>query len=136
MLKAKLIRYKRTSKETIGCLVINGQLFYTLEPTWRNNERNISCIPAGNYRVNFMARSGSGKYKPCFHIINVPNRSGILIHNGNTYKHTRGCLIVGMREGILANNLAVLNSRYAVRKLVNVVNKQNFNLEVIDGLVS
>lgn len=136
MLKAKLIRYKRTSKETIGCLVINGQLFYTLEPTWRNNERNISCIPAGNYRVNFMARSGSGKYKPCFHIINVPNRSGILIHNGNAYKHTRGCLIVGMREGILANNLAVLNSRYAVRKLVNVVNKQNFNLEVIDGLVS
>ena len=136
MINAKLIRYKRTSTETLGCLVISGQVFYILEPTWRNNEKNISCIPAGNYRVNFLERSGSGKYKPCFHVVNVPNRLGILIHNGNIYKHTKGCLIIGTREGVLANNLAVLNSRYALRKLVTLVDKQNFNLEVIDGLVS
>lgn len=136
MLKAKLIRYKRTSKETLGCLIINDQVFYILEPTWKNNQRNVSCIPAGIYQVNYLAKSNSGKYRPCFHITNVINRVSILIHNGNVYKHTKGCLIIGMREGILSNNLAVLNSRYALRKLVQVTNKQNFELEVIDGLVS
>ena len=136
MLKAKLIRYKRTVKETLGCLVINNQVFYILEPSWKNNERNISCIPAGTYRVNFLVQFGFGKYKPCFHVASVKNRSGILIYNGNIYKHTRGCLIIGIREGRLVSNLVVLNSRYALRKLVQTTNKQGFELEVIDGLVS
>jgi len=125
MMKAKLIRFKRTSAETLGCLVINSAIFYILEPSWKNNERNTSCIPADTYRVNFLERSGSGKYKPCFHVTKVENRSGILIHNGNVRAHTKGCLIIGMRTGYLAGSLAVLNSRYALRKFAETVNKKS-----------
>jgi hypothetical protein len=135
-MKAILIRYLRTNKETLGCLVINGHKFFVLEPTWKNNTRNVSCIPQGFYKVNYLARSASGKYRNCFHIMKVKNRTGILIHNGNTAKHTKGCFLLGLRVGKLAGQNAVLNSRSAMRKLNEITKRKQFELEVIDELVS
>lgn len=139
MLTGVLVRYKRTTKETLGCLVVGGQMFYVLEPTWRENKTNVSCIPAGQYKVMYLPRSNSGKYKPCFYVSAVPNRLGILIHSGNIHKHTKGCLLLGTRSGKLVGNNAVLNSRYAMRKLTELIRatkEKHFNLEVVDGLVS
>lgn len=136
MTELKLYRYKRTNRETLGVLIGLPKVFYILEPSWRNNQRNISCIPAGIYTCNHLAKSASGKYKNCFHVTKVKDRSGILIHNGNIYKHTKGCLIIGLRTGNLAGNNAVLNSRTALRQFANFLNKQTFSLEVVDGLVS
>lgn len=134
-MKLKLYRYKRTDRETLSVLIGLPKVFYVLEPSWHNNQRNISCIPAGQYQCNYLAKSASGKYKNCFHVTSVKNRLGILIHNGNIYKHTKGCLILGLRTGILASNNAVLNSRTALRQFSNFLNKRTFSLEVVDGLV-
>jgi hypothetical protein len=64
----------------------------TLEPPWQHNMRNISCIPAGEYVVK---KHFSRKFGDCFHVLDVPNRSGILIHAGNYVQDTRGCILVG-----------------------------------------
>lgn len=103
---------------TYGTLVTSfGDVLYTIERPWLNNQANISCIPKGEYLVTFLKKSASGKYRDVWHIQDVEDRSGILIHNGNLVKHTRGCLILGSKKGSLGNNPAVLRSRDAMRKL-------------------
>ena len=61
--KAVLYRYEKTSKHTLGILWIEDSFFYTIERAWKNNERNVSCIPADTYDCTFLKRSNSGKYK-------------------------------------------------------------------------
>jgi len=115
-----------------GSLVVAGEIFSVLEPPWKNNASNISCIPSGEYVCNFMLRSSSGKYKNVYHIREVGGRFGILIHNGNIVTHTRGCLIIGKRKGWLARRRAVLNSKTALGELVDIIGERQFKL-IITG---
>jgi hypothetical protein len=64
----------------------------TLEPPWRDNEKNISCIPAGLYNCEFNI---SPKFGPTYEVMGVPNRSHILFHKGNFTHNTKGCILVG-----------------------------------------
>jgi hypothetical protein len=57
-----------------------------------NNQRSISCIPTGTYSV---VKRTSDKYGTHFQLLNVPDRSMILIHSGNYFSHTLGCILVG-----------------------------------------
>ena len=55
-----LIRDTFTEESTIGRLFINGELFCdTLENPWKDNQRNISCIPKGEYNVRLRLPRGS-----------------------------------------------------------------------------
>ena len=129
-----LIRYAAVSDLCIfGMLITGDQVFYTLELPWRDNERNRSCIPAGEYDFDYMERSASGKYRGCFHVKNVPGRSEILAHNGNLAAHTKGCIIVGRKIGKLAGQPAVLNSMSALRDLGTAVPRHN-KLRVISWI--
>lgn len=97
MKKAVLIRVKQSSEQTLGYLsVFEGEkkVFEcrTLELPHRNNERNISSIPEGEYLAK---KVNSPTYGNVFEVLNVPNRSHILIHAGNFYTDTKGCIIVG-----------------------------------------
>ena len=130
MIEATLIRDTRAKTHTLGRLVIRGKIFDTIEPPWKDNQRNISCIPQGRYYCKFMARSASGKYKNCYHITGVDGRTGILIHNGNTVKHTLGCVILGTKRGWLIGIRAVLSSKLAMSKLARLTNKQDFMLTI------
>jgi len=126
---AILVRqYHKT--HTSGILIVNGEIFYTMERPWLNNRRNASCIPSGEYSVVFLPRSASGKYKKVWHVLNVKNRSGILIHNGNLVAHSRGCLILGAKAGQLSGRPAVLQSRTAMRKLLESVGTEPFSLNI------
>ena len=129
-MEAQLYRYKQTSQHTLGIFVIDGQAFYTIERPWLNNRKNESCIPTGEYTVNFMARSGSGKYRNVYHLQNVKNRGGILIHNGNLVSHSRGCIILGTRPGVLGNHTAVLNSKSGMKKLNRITGTKPFILRI------
>jgi basic membrane lipoprotein Med (substrate-binding protein (PBP1-ABC) superfamily) len=129
--KVFLIRTERKSTHTLGVLVVGDTKFYIIERPWLNNQRNISCIPSGTYQVDYLARSASGKYKKCYHVRNVPNRGGILIHNGNLVKHSKGCLINGKRAGFIAGARAVLSSRTAMRELHKLIGPNSFTLEII-----
>ena len=51
------------------------------------------CIPAGVYRVEWYPSARFGRLM--LSLVNVPGRSGILIHSGNLASESLGCLIVG-----------------------------------------
>lgn len=93
MLKATLQRISSSCSHTTGKLSFNGFQCHTLELPWRNNRRNTSCIPCGTY---ICRRIKSPKFGETFEICNVPGRSGILFHKGNTTKDSRGCVLLGL----------------------------------------
>lgn len=95
----KLINLDRTQaedKQTLGVLLHEGKtLAYTLELPWLDNQKSISCIPEGEYEVVSRETPHSRfKYKH-YHILDVPNRSYILIHRGNYHRQIEGCVLVG-----------------------------------------
>lgn len=89
---------------------------YSLELPDLNNMAFFSCIPTGDYicKIEFSPSHGM-----CFHILNVPGRSHILIHSGNYNKDTEGCILLG--ENLLDINndglRDVTNSRKTVERL-------------------
>ena len=127
-----LVRTKYKDTHTRGILILQGEVFYTLELPWRDNERAVSCIPVGTYESVYLPVSASGKYRATYHLQQVDGRSGILIHNGNIVEHTDGCILLGLAKGYLGGEPAVLQSRKAMLKLNQIMNKQNFILEIRD----
>jgi len=115
----------------IGVMYVESVSFYTLENPWRDNRRNISCIPKGVYQAEYLKESASGKYKDIYWIKDVPGRGGILIHNGNVVDHTNGCILIGKRKGYLIDQPAVLNSKTALFEFVEILERQPFSLIII-----
>lgn len=96
-----IVRETYTDESVIGKLYLNGEFVsYTLELAWNNNQKSISCVPRGVYdcKVRLAKDSASRNYD---HLIleDVPNRSYILFHRGNTAKDSRGCILTGMMKG-------------------------------------
>lgn len=71
-------------KEIFTCAV--------LELPDRDNQTSISRINPGTYTAK---KRWSPKYKWHYHILDVEGRAMILIHFGNYYTDTRGCLLFG-----------------------------------------
>lgn len=91
-----LWRYKITPHSIGGKLAVDGVFeCYTLErpyddPAWKP-------IPLGRYVVLMLP---SGHFKRAIpHIMNVPGREAIEIHNGNHPHDTHGCVLVGKQLG-------------------------------------
>lgn len=80
----------------------------TLEPPWKNNQQNISCIPAGEYIGELV---DSPKYGRVYEIKNVPGRDHVLNHWGNKLKNTLGCVLVAEKFGVLDGVPGVLTSK-------------------------
>ena len=102
-----IIRDTFTEKSTIGRLFINGESFCdTLENPWIDNQRSISCIPKGRYKVRLrLARESATRDYLHLLVQDVPNRDYILFHRGNTAKDTSGCILVGKgREQDIVEN--------------------------------
>ena len=93
-----IIRETFTDKSTIGNLYLNGEwLCDTLELPYLDNQRSISCIPEGEYKVRLRtARESSTRDYLHLLVQDVPARSYILVHIGNFPKDTRGCILVGV----------------------------------------
>ncbi len=138
MREVQLWRMKRSDHGTEGLLLTAGFKCCTLELPWRENQRSISCIPAGEYEVRIRQ---SPKYGTIYHVKKVPDRSYILIHAGNWagdvskgFKtHVNGCILLGKKHGFLVNQRAVLTSRVYVRKFMNYMNLKEFKLEVMEA---
>jgi hypothetical protein len=93
-----LIRDTFSENSVIGELFLNGErMCDTLENPWLDNQRNISCVPEGEYpvRLRLPRESATRDY---MHLLvkDVPDRDYILIHIGNSAKDTRGCILVGL----------------------------------------
>ena len=93
-----IIRDTFTENSTIGELFLNGErMCDTLENPYINNERNISCIPEGEYKVRLrLARESATRDYLHLLVQDVPNRDYILFHRGNSAKDTSGCILVGL----------------------------------------
>ena len=129
-MNAYLMRYEFTQDYIRGVLFVGGIMLHTLERPWQNNRRNVSCIPDGQYKVDFLPRTYSGKFNNVYHLQSVPNRTGILIHVGNLVEQIQGCILVGLKPGVLAGKPAVLQSGLAMNKLRKEIGRKSFNLNV------
>lgn len=88
-----LYRTKHTITETLGVICLDGiPLFFTMEPPYKNNQRNVSCIPTGIYRVVPVVHKEFGQ---TLLITNVSQRDGIYFHCGNKPTDSKGCILVG-----------------------------------------
>ena len=95
-MKITLIRTAFFDKCTLGVLHINDMELCTLELPYKDNQPMISCIPTGTYKLT---KRYSEKYKYHYIVEPTPGRTAILIHKGNTFEHTHGCILVGMALG-------------------------------------
>lgn len=104
-----------TEDSILSTLFFNDQFFmYGLE--------NLAdAIPTGRYQVvvNKSSRSAQGKlWSPKDNLlpelVDVPGRSGIRIHAGDTFEDVEGCIAVGLRRD--ADDLT--NSRTALSILM------------------
>jgi len=124
MIKATLKRIASDNDQTFGVLMVDDRpLCVTLELPWRNNERNISRIPEGDY---ICREVNSPKFGKTFEICDVPDRGHILFHKGNYAIDTRGCVLLGSEFNI---NM-VEESGKAFKKFKKYF-KKDFKLEVM-----
>ena len=124
-----LIRDTFTDKSTVGELFVNGERFCdTLELPYRDNQKRISCIPAGNYKVRmrYPRESATREY---LHLLvqDVKDRSFILFHRGNTAKDTKGCVLVGQgsQQDIVHNSTLAMD--LLMKEIIHLGGK-NINL--------
>lgn len=98
MLTLHMSRFAESDWGTMGRLFVpDGPDLYTLEDEWENNRRNISRIPAGVYVCE--ATTYWRHNIPTYEVTDVPDRSRILFHPGNTEEDTAGCILLGMAFG-------------------------------------
>ena len=87
-LKLKLIRYY-TPNATLGIILHDFQMWATIERPWRDNKKNVSCIPEGVYVCQ---RVDSPRHGDTFEVKHVVNRTHILFHVANTSDDVKGCI--------------------------------------------
>jgi len=111
----------------------NGTLFYsdkflchTIELPWKNNKRNISCIPEGQYEIE---PRFSKRFKHHLILKAVKDRSYILFHPANdALKDLEGCIapvtyLGGIGKGIY--------SKSATQKLLSLAHQAKDRKEII-----
>jgi len=117
-----ILRDTFSDESTIGELFLNGERFCdTLELPYRDNQRSISCIPVGEYKVRlrYPRESATRNY---LHLLveDVKDRSYILFHRGNTAKDTRGCILVGQgsQQDIVHNSTLAMG--LLMKEIINL----------------
>lgn len=98
---------------TFGELFKDGSLVaVTLERPWMNNQKDVSCIPAGEYVCK---PHESPRFGFCYQVQDVPGRTDILFHKGNWLKETLGCVLVGRRWDHPNRPTMILESELGLR---------------------
>jgi len=115
---------------TIGKLYFKGELIcYTVERPWQNNEKNISCVPAGLY---LLQPYSSSKYVDCYSLLSMNlgvgltpdfHRTHILIHPGNFPDDVQGCIAPGLM--LHSSVWGVAHSKDAMNKLRSLIESEN-----------
>lgn len=93
-MKLQLVRMTFTEASTIGKLSIDGVYeCVTLERPDLDNAPDVACIPDGVYAVRLAHSQRFQRTVP--HLLDVPGRSDIEMHMGNTAEDVHGCIAVG-----------------------------------------
>lgn len=99
----------------------------TLERPWANNARHISCIPQGIYVCK---RVQSPKFGNTWQVMNVPGRSEILIHAGNRFLDSHGCILIAEKFAVWSDGTtSIADSHMGLKELMSLTEKESkFNL--------
>lgn len=129
-MKVKIVRVEESLDGTFGVLLIDEKAYcVTLELPDANNRNRVSNIPPGVYQCE---KTISQKFGQVVHVKDVPGRTGILFHPGNTTDDTLGCILLGQYFGKLRTKRAVLNSGETFKHFLNKV-QNHFALEIIEA---
>ena len=103
---------------TVGRLKCGGFHCLTLELPWWDNERVVSCIPAGTYEATKYESPSKGDV---ILLLDVKHRSWIEIHAGNYTSQIKGCILVGDSLKYLNDDdiLDVTNSKNTLSRLLD-----------------
>ena len=125
-----LVRVGESDKGTFGTLRHGHVPFaLTMELPWTDNTPYKSCIPTGRY---ICRRVRSQHFGDTFEVTNVPNRSHILFHKGNTLEDTEGCILVGEQFGGTFAQPIITSSQQGFSEFMALLKEQAaFNLNII-----
>ncbi|WP_417345730.1 DUF5675 family protein [Ferrimonas sp.] len=112
-----------------------SQVCVMLERPWQNNLPNVSCIPAGRYRLK---PHDSPKFGKVYALESASLgvgifrglRTHILIHAANLVEHLEGCIAPGLKFGVLRDQWAVIHSKQAETALFEELAGEEHWLEV------
>lgn len=114
-----LTRFAYTPQGTFGSIILpGGRKLYTVERPWFSNQQSTSCIPEGVYTLEkryspVVQRTSRGKYSDGWEVTNVPRRTYIMWHPGNTMEDLEGCVAPGLDLGYIGRLWAVTSSQIA-----------------------
>jgi len=137
MKRAVLLREPDDNEGTFGRMLLDtGDVFDMIELPDRDNNRNISRIPEGEYRVSAYQSSRFGNV---YKVEPVEGRTDIRIHAGNFAgdeaqgfrTDSSGCLLVGSGRGKLNGQKVVTGSRKALMKLKSITGTGPFTLIIV-----
>jgi Family of unknown function (DUF5675) len=124
-----IYRTEKSDQGTFGILAAGFFFCRTLELPYRDNQRGISCIPAGRYDYSFENPvSPMGGFQTLLYIHNVLGRDGIFVHAGNFAgdealgfkSDSDGCPLLGRKTGIYRGQRIVSHSRPTLREFHRV----------------
>lgn len=122
-----LRRFLSDERFTLGAIVLPEFSCFSLELPWKNNKRNSSCIPIGKYKCSI---EESPKFGTVVLVHGVIDRSGILIHPGNTTADSQGCIMVGGSLSLDSSNTLGASRRAFDRLLTKLRSQSSLELLV------
>ena len=131
MKQVKLVRIEQGDEATLGVLAVDGKVVcWCLEEPWRGNRTGVSCIPQGRYPLKLEFSPSKGR--KLWTIKDVPERSYVRIHIGNTVDDTEGCPLTGSRPGYLEGKRAVLGSRDGFKEFMSAMSgSENAEIDIV-----
>lgn len=92
----KLSRLWRVTTATVGVMTVDDDpegCFTLEEPMGDGCGKAPFAILPGTYQIKMQPSQRFGRPMP--HLLNVPDRTAIEIHDGDTERDTHGCILVG-----------------------------------------
>lgn len=96
-----LQRLEQNDFATYGQITDEEQkaLCVDLELPWKDNQHDVSCIPAGTYHVKRRLAATTRHGYDVFELQNVPDRGDVQMHIGCLPRDTDGCILFGTAFG-------------------------------------
>ena len=134
-MRIQIIRLTYGNKQTIGRLMLLNdddriiKSYWTMELLWKDNQRNVSCIPENTYTA---VKHRSPKFGDSLWLPNVTDRSEILVHPANYYHDLLGCIGVGndLKDIDGDKLMDITDSRNAVQELLSLIETKKIKIEI------
>jgi len=139
MIHAILERLDWGDQGIFGRVLVPGLILFTGELPYRDNQPDISSVPAAVYNVDW---TYSLRFRRMMYLLlGTDPRAGIRAHSANFMgddtlgyrRQLNGCIAFGEKLGWMGGQKALLLSAPAVRRFETHMERKPFKLEIVDG---